>query len=740
MTNRIVCVLVVALAATAPIAAATGHMTLKSYTTALVGTAPANGDNDGFADANETIDLSATLINKTGLNLTNVVARLVTYDPTIACIGTYEVTLPAVAAGATFTLPAFRFRVGDSSVVNRTNADQVIQATFDVRVHSDQFDSLDTPIGITLSLDLSASGGSGTSAWVESFEIGGTNFGRFTLATLDAGKNSLALSDGMRCQYTDPDGLNSITPNDPDCFLGFAADTSAGVNDWHVHDATPASGGLARAYAGSKSLHWGVHNASTPRRDTVRLKQLDAMKSVPVNLPLANVVPELVFAHQVSFVDNRGVPSADFGWSLDRAVVEINVLSTGGAESPVWRKLSPYANEYESTGAHGYANCMFDPTDDGNNEDSYFDPTDPDRRLGPSSTCYPDRVFGCVGDTDYHLPANPASLCRTGDGPGLPGSIDIGTWVQPRFNLQEFAGRRIKLRFLATSFELGIGATWDTGWFNRDDVVADDGWYIDDVRVNQALGVPLTLAADTKTITAIPCDLCTSISAAMEASPTVLSTPGEVVTFDAGASAVSICPTSPPRFQYWIDGNDNGVAGDAGDTVVRDWSEDPVFLATPEASNTYAVLVRCPSAPDCDASDGSDTVTASVTVNCPTGVTRLPFAQTIYLDQATIHWQGPDSVDVLRGWFVTTPEFPMPVLRETGSFATSELLCLKSDSIPINVFRVFEWPSPGTGLFYLVRGQAASGCPALPPGYSSNAPSERPGRDAEIDADPGACP
>jgi hypothetical protein len=73
-------------------------MALQSYTIRLVGTAPANGDNDGFADADETIDLAVTLINKTGLNLDGVVAELSTEDPTIECVSTSQVIIGAVAA------------------------------------------------------------------------------------------------------------------------------------------------------------------------------------------------------------------------------------------------------------------------------------------------------------------------------------------------------------------------------------------------------------------------------------------------------------------------------------------------------------------------------------------------------------------------------------------------------------------------------------------------------------------
>jgi hypothetical protein len=49
--------------------------------------------------------------------------------------------------------------------------------------------------------------------------------------------------------------------------------------------------------------------------------------------------------------------------------------------------------------------------------------------------------------------------------------------------------------------------------------------------------------------------------------------------------------------------------------------------------------------------------------------------------------------------------------------------------------------TPGNTWFYLVRGRVAA-CGATAPGYTTNAASESPGRDAALDADPvaGTCP
>ena len=54
-----------------------------------------NGDDDGFADTNETVSARLWLHNGTGITLTGVTARLETDDPKIECISS-----PVVFVGA----------------------------------------------------------------------------------------------------------------------------------------------------------------------------------------------------------------------------------------------------------------------------------------------------------------------------------------------------------------------------------------------------------------------------------------------------------------------------------------------------------------------------------------------------------------------------------------------------------------------------------------------------------------
>ncbi|HEX4826026.1 MAG TPA: hypothetical protein VFV19_17140 [Candidatus Polarisedimenticolaceae bacterium] len=738
-----------------------GRIDLKSYAINLVGrctittsklcSAPADcpagegcqtqfafGDNDGFADTNETIDMPVTFVNKSGLALDDLTAALGTNDPNIECISRPVVSVPAgggtVANNATVTSAPFRFKVAN---VNRTSVDQNLKATFYLTLRSKQFDVITRSMSLTMDLDLSTLGGSGLSEFIEDFTTT-SNMGKFTIATLDAGKNSLAASDGMRCQYNDPEALNTNSAGDSDCFLGFTGDPAGGVNDWHVHDSSAANGSTGRAYTGNFSVHWGVHLGTTPKRDTGRYKQLDAIQTInPVALGLASSNPELHFAHQVSLVDNRGIGGITNGECADRAIVQINVLTSTGSPTN-WVKIFPYANAYEEQGTDDFTNCTFDPTDDGNNEDSFFNPTDPNRRLGPSSTCYPEFVFAHSGDTDYRHGYDPTHVGLADAGAALRGSINVGTWVRPRFSLLPYAARRIRLRFLGTSIELGTSQTWDS-FFGRDDQPQDDGWYIDDIHIVGALGgTPYTMTQDTRTITALPtCSAgCTSITAALVATPSTTSGPGQAVGLEAKTSAIDACLNGISQYQFWLDGNGNSVVGDAGDTLLRDWTDSSAFADAPNFTTRYGVKVRCSTSPSCDQADGSAAVTALVTVPCPsTGTAKARFTQNIGVSKTSVSWATTAVVDAIRGNLIG--------LRSAGGDYNGTVLACIGDNVSASSIAEATSPGPGAAFYYLVRPAVTTYCNETV-SYREGVVSELAGaggdRDADLSLDPNACP
>ena len=502
-----------------------------------------NGDADGFADSNETVEVRLVVKNVGGYDLTGVVARLASDSPPLACVTRPLILIPSLAAGETrVTDGTFEFRLDDRqrsgtcsiSGVNCTTdlpctggADDVCHAPFEeftaqfqVIFSSDQVPALSVPQPLTLDLDLDLSGGAGPTTFFESFEGSGPDI--FTTMNLDQGRNNFDGSDGFRCQYHDPSWTNSNSYGQAtDCFLGA---TQAQVDAYYWQVVGPESPDGGRAFTGTHSLYMGIFLPSgmgytTPLAgleaagvpglihlgwnnvcSETRSILCDSVLDCPDGENCVGVTPSLSIKHQVSLLDYRTI-TAQIGRATDRGVVHVQLADTAGNPVGDWIKLQPYLNVYDVQGEDNYFNCMFDPIDDGNTEDDYFDPTDPFRRLGPSSTCFPAYSFAYLGDTDEPFDIN--RIGRASHGPGLQGSVGPGTWVESRFNLSRFHGRSLRLRFLNASLKVGSWETWEEIFtFNPDP--GDDGWWIDDVSVSDALTSPATAVADVKDNSGFP--------------------------------------------------------------------------------------------------------------------------------------------------------------------------------------------------------------------------------------------
>ena len=170
-----------------------------------------NGDDDGYADTNETVEMRLTVRNVSGSNLPMMFALLETDDPKIDCVTVPMIEIRALSAGEIRLTEPFVFKVGD---VSRTSSDEVFSATFDITIATAQEADLAVNPTLTLDLDLDVSGGSGPTTFFEGFESG--DFGAFTTMHLDAGHGGSATdgsdndnSNGFRCQYSDPNWVNS---------------------------------------------------------------------------------------------------------------------------------------------------------------------------------------------------------------------------------------------------------------------------------------------------------------------------------------------------------------------------------------------------------------------------------------------------------------------------------------------------------------------------------------------------
>ncbi len=689
-----------------------------------------NRDGDGFADDFETVSMRVEVSNKTGVPLTNVTMRLATGSPDIDCILDTFAALGDLAVGESrFATDAFVFRVGD---VGRTDPLASRFAEFTVTVAADQFDNAVQPQRVSIELDLDASGGSGPFTYQESFETG--DFGSFTSMWIGEGLASLAASDGYRCQYNDPDWPNSNT-------FGSVTATDCFVNSSQVGAAFHFQVLQDRAYTGSNALYWGVP-LGDPLGFTTPFATLEAVRSdAPINLGWDRVCsstrtvpcgdagdcpagedcvsaqPRLTYKQQISLLDYRSV-GVSIGESADRAVVHLQVADAGGGAVGDWVKLDPIRNLYDAQGTDNYTNCLFDPIDDGNTEDDFFDPTDPDRRLGPSSTCFPEFAYVFQGDT--FSPFSATNLGRASDGPGLQGSAGLGTWIEAEFPLDRFRGRRVRLRFLVTSLKLGSTQTVESAFSPYNPDPGDDGWWIDDVQVRDALTSPATIDADTKDNTGLPgCgSTCTAVDAALQASPAVLGAPGAPVELSAAASAADRCLDGNLQYRFWVDGDGNGAGGDAGDRLLRGWTGNAVLVDAPRATTRYAVDVRCATATDC-----ADTQPLLLTVNCPASGNLGGVFQTVRApDPATFAWTSPVDGQSARGALSGVASYSTAG-GGTGAFFAATSYDASGDA-----------PAPGAGLWYLFRNAAGGGgsfCNEIAT-WSSGGVGESPGRDTAL--------
>jgi thrombospondin type 3 repeat protein len=449
----------------------------------------------------------------------------------------------------------------------------------------------------------------------------------------DSGINVIA---GVACfGYTDPQGGNQA------CILN-----PAFPMDWHFHCAhgdarcpntesgtitgscktptgtacsfnTPLNG--ARGLAGgttANSLEMGVHTNDTDSLlgDTVHLRTLAAFVSAPMNLAVFPRPGDLVMSfYQIADLCTGGgncVSGPELGY--DNADVQIRLDTNPDPATDdwgFWDKLVPFENVYDhKAGAYssftpiGYY-CNFTPGDTG---------TAPPAPRGVHETmCFPMQIWSKCGDIRGTSTANTRS-CAGGSSTRLDPS-GRGVWVQSKFNLQEFLGQRVQIRW--------IGQTWMFDAVTDDYIAAgsgfntsleNDGWWIDEILVTGTITDQVAPVPDNKTPPAV---VCSAPSVAGACNPALGTDHGTTVILqatDAGnnvldgvshlavsgqalrLSAVSStipggCVNGVAQFQFFK----NGV-------LVQDWSSKTFLEDSPEVDTVYGAKERCSSDPtDC---------------------------------------------------------------------------------------------------------------------------------------------
>ena len=562
-----------------------------------------NGDGDGFPDTRETVTLRLRLQNTTPDTLNGVVLHLATEDYALGCV-----TQPTIEVGALLpgqiVEPAQGFELVMADVDRPTlglSPYEELSIQLDLTATTSGPDDPPTvhPYRMRLDIDLDASGGSGATTFFESFENG---MGSFAVENMDAGLYDLETSDGYRCQYHDPDWVNSMTYGIPEfaeeCYLNVSPLHADAV--WWGLSGPGISPEGGRGFTSFHSLFYGI-DMGPPLNWTTPMGTLEAA-TTPQPIALRwDVAPTLSFKHQISLIDGRASDLIDEGQeptqtgqgggdvadpfeAFDRAVVMVQVADPQGNPVGNWIKLDPSINVYDQAGTDNFAgNCMFDPIDDGSTEDSFFDPLDPDRVYGPSSTCYPEPTWASLGDTD-----EPFAVDNLGnaDGPPLQGFWGIGTWVESKFDLSRYRGRNVRLRFLVSAMQILPNDDWEE-YLEWNPDPGDNGWWIDDVTVAGAQTSPATMTGDTRDNSALPgpsaaadpdtdlvcsaSDNCPGVSNADQADGDL---DGSGLACDCNDAAGTIYPDAPEV----NDGIDNQCAGDFGYGIVDEISGTAGFF------------------------------------------------------------------------------------------------------------------------------------------------------------------
>ena len=283
-----------------------------------------------------------------------------------------------------------------------------------------------------------------------------------------------------------------VPPVDPECRIDPDDDM-----DWHIHcpagtcanapgSITPEGGELAAS--GRNSLHWGHHFDPRSRDgDSTRFRQLAAFMTDPVHLtPMPGAGDlELSFLHVADMMDNNSITLLQ-GHAVDFGDVQIQAFDAGAAGEGAWGfwdKLAPFANVTDhipylwSTYGTNPTYCILTPTDTGSGGHA--------PRGIRETLCYPEGIWSHCGNSRA---AGTLSQC---DGPGVAGSTGDGLWVRSRFSLADYAGRTVRIRWIAQSWEFDCCSNsyyeLGSGWAPQ---TGDEGWWIDDIRITGALQSP----------------------------------------------------------------------------------------------------------------------------------------------------------------------------------------------------------------------------------------------------------
>jgi Subtilase family/Thrombospondin type 3 repeat len=589
-----------------------------------------NGDGDVFADPGEIARMSVRIRNTSGFPLTGAILLLTTTDPDIACITKSTIAIPDLANGGQFDTASLGQGAGEfefivSPTTETINPANPAKGIFSLSVTSNEAVGTSANVGITTLLDLDAPSGGVPPAVVgpdgiagtpddgiifEDFDTDRDGDGVITLANQYRGtpgvlndtigvwvgtaQGGIGVLAGIGCSGFKVPPQDPACIIDPDNDMDFHIHCPAGTCPNTVGHVTPTDGNIA--LHGQNSLHWGHHfDTATRDGDSTKFRQLAAFMTEPINLTLFPGPGDL----EMSFYMIADMMDGDWegqgpGQAFDFGDVHIQVDQdpVAGADHDswgVWDKLVPFENVYDhisyiwSLFRTSSTYCILTPTDSGT--------APPAPRGVRELLCYPAGVWShCGNDRDD------TTVYQCTGSNVLPGDVGGGLWVQTKFSLANYLGQRVRIRWIAQSWEFDatsssyyeLGGTWAPD-------IGDDGWWIDDIQVTGAIQSQFTPSADTKPAANGVCPGLTCDSTQGENGFNVVLAvldshggtgpfvSGEQATISAADSRlVGGCLNGVTQYRFLRNG-----------AVVQDWATAPTFTDYPTQDTTYAVQLRC---------------------------------------------------------------------------------------------------------------------------------------------------
>jgi len=459
------------------------------------------------------------------------------------------------------------------------------------------------------------------------------------------------------------------------------------------------------AHSGSNSLHWGYHfDVANRLKDTTRFRQIAAFMTRPINLALFPDVGDLELSFfQIAEMMSNDEPglNAKPGNAFDYGDVQIQIDQDPNPATDnwgVWDKLVPFQNVYDhipqiwSDFQISPTYCQFTPVDAG---------TAPYAPRGVHETmCW---ALGVWSNCGWEWDLSTTKECP---GPGVPGSVGTGNWVQSKFDLHPYLGQRVRIRWIAESWEFdatgesyeqGVAASWSQ---SRN----DDGWWIDDIRLTGEIVNQLTATPDTKTpgLGACPAtctpgvgDHGTTASLVIrDANGDGVIERGEKLTLDAsGSSLPGGCVGGVAQFRFVRDGK-----------VVEDWTTNNFFIDAPLTDATYQLLVRCSASFTCTGTTG---VTVPALVYSGDGADLSLNVTLVSGTTVSVAWPARPQPTSVNGYDV----FRGLTSAANGDPSLATLACFRSDLSQQTVgstVSVLDAAAPVTGqMYYYLAGHSA---------------------------------